>query len=74
MYSLAGFEEECQWIYVTNHFQQIFQKIRHPFYSEDNPDGYHDFAVYVDPKCAIISHKGKLMWGSFRMEEVIELS
>ena len=36
MYSLTGFAEESQWLYVVNFHQKIFNKIRHPGYTRDN--------------------------------------
>ena len=35
--------------------------------------GFHDSAVYVDPRCAIVSHQGKMMYGQLKIEEVMEL-
>jgi hypothetical protein len=59
---LKGTSEEAKYLYVSNFYQSVFQKINHPLFTEDNVDGIHDRAVYVDPKQVIVTDGHKIMW------------
>lgn len=58
---------------MTNFYQKIFQKVRHPIYANENPRGFHDNAVYVDPKQIIVVLEKKTMWAQLKIETVMAL-
>lgn len=58
---------------MTNFYQKIFQKVRHPIYANENPRGLHDNAIYVDPKQIIVVLEKKIMWAQLKIETVMAL-
>ncbi len=71
VYSLSGTHDESKVLYVVNFYQSIFQKVLHPFYSEDNEDGIHDNSVYVDPKQILVVYDFKLKWAQLKIESLL---
>ncbi len=63
-----GFEQECGFIYVVNFFQEIVNRVQHPFFQSENPDGIHETGLYCDPRQLMVCDTNRIYWTPLKLD------